>query len=249
MERVERTACQGLINIIRFNWHFYLLSILFIVAGLFFWELMPVRILLVLITLSTILSLGVSWYIYDGSGLYRLRWLDELSISTGHRIINIHAGFDETSHLLQQKYPGAELQVFDFYDPLKHTEISIERARKVYAPYPGTQVINTTAVPLPFASAHVIFLFLAAHEIRKEEERCRFFEQLHHSLQENGKIIVLEHLRDTRNFIAYNIGFLHFFSGSTWKRTFAAAQLTIGKEMKITPFLSAFILEKNGITS
>lgn len=249
MERVARTAFQGLTNIIRFNWHFYALSVLCIVIGLFFRQWMPVQILLWLVTLSTGLSLGVSWYIYDRSELYQLHWLDELSIAPGQRIVNIHAGFDETSHLLQQKYPAATLQVFDFYDPVKHTEVSIERARKVYAPYPGTQTINTTDIPLPAASADVIFLLLAAHEIREEGERNQFFAQLHHRMPAHGKIIVLEHLRDVRNFVAYNIGFLHFFSDNVWKRTFAAAQLRIEKEMKITPFLSAFILEKNGTTS
>lgn len=249
MERVARTAFQGVTNIIRFNWHFYVLSVLFIVTGLFFREWMPVQVLLWLTTVSTLLSLGVSWYIYDGSGLYQLRWLDELPIMPGHRIVNIHAGFDETSELLRQKYPEATLLVLDFYDPVKHTEISIERARKVYAPYPGTQRISTIDLPLPAASADVIFLFLAAHEIRKEEERCHFFKQLHDRLPAHGKIIVLEHLRDARNFMAYNMGVLHFFSDTTWKRTFAAAQLCIEKEIKITPFLSAFILKKNGTTS
>jgi O-methyltransferase domain len=249
MERVTRTAFQGLTNIIRFNWHFYALSLLFIVTGLFFRQWIPVQILLGLILLGSLLSLGVSWYIYDGSGLYQLRWLDELHIAPGQRMVNIHAGFDETSQLLRQKYPEATLLVFDFYDPVKHTEISIERARKAYAPYPGTQTISTTAIPLPAASADVIFLLLAAHEIREEAERRHFFAQLHQLLPAHGKIIVLEHLRDVRNFVAYNVGCLHFFSGANWKRTFAAAQFHMEKEMKITPFLSAFILGKNGTTS
>lgn len=249
MERVERKAFQGLTNILRFNWHFYVLALCLLMVGLFFRQYVPVQVLLWGITISTLLSLGVSWYVYDGSQLYRLQWLAGLRIGAGQQIININAGFDETSHILSQKYPDATLQVFDFYDPVKHTEISIERARKAYAAYPGTQTICTSAVPLAAASVDVIFLFLAAHEIRDEQERSNFFTQLGHSLRNHGKIIVLEHLRDTRNFIAYNIGFLHFFSGTAWKRTFATAELTIGEEMKITPFLSAFILHKNGIAS
>lgn len=248
MERVTRTTFQGLTNIIRFNWHFYIVSLFFVIAGLFFREYIAVHVLLIVLVISILLSLGVSWYIYDGSALYDLHWLDELTILPGQRIINIHAGFDETSHLLARKYPGAALQVFDFYDPVKHTEISIERARKAYDAYPGTIAICTTAVPLSTVSADAIFLLFAAHEIRSHEERSRFFGQLQCSLRENGKIIVLEHQRDILNFIAYNIGFLHFFSNAAWKRTFASAELIIEKEMKITPFLSAFILQKNGIT-
>ncbi|MBO9730769.1 MAG: methyltransferase [Chitinophaga sp.] len=249
MDSLTRTPFQGLTNIIRFNWHFYVLSALLVVAGCLLRQLFFVPPLLVLAVLSIFLSLVVSWYIYDGSRLYGLSWLDAIIVSPGQRIVNIHAGFDETSALLHNKYPMANMLVFDFYDPAKHTEISIERARKAYAPYPGTIRMNTAEVPLEPASVAVIFLLFAAHEIRNEEERKHFFRQLQHNLQPGGKIIVLEHRRDIPNFIAYNIGFLHFFSTKTWKRTFASAQLSIEEEIKITPFLSAFILGKNGTAS
>jgi hypothetical protein len=92
-------------------------------------------------------------------------------------------------------------------------------------------------------------LILAAHEIRNTSERIIFFKQLKDSLSENGKIIVVEHLRDWKNFLAYNFGFFHFFSKKEWKLTFTTAGLAMRSEKKITPFVSAFILEKNGTTS
>ena len=63
-------------------------------------------------------------------------------------MVNINAGFDETSMLLKQKYPNATLEVFDFYDPTKHTEVSIERARMAYPAFPDTVTISTTNIPL-----------------------------------------------------------------------------------------------------
>ena len=198
---------------------------------------------------SVLLSLTASWYIYDRSALYSLHWLDGLITSAGEQLMNVHAGFDETSHLLSQKYPGSKLTVFDFYDPVKHTEVSIERARKVYAAYPGTQTITTANIPVATATADMILVFMAAHEIRDEGERNIFFRELRRSLQDQGRIIVVEHLRDIRNFMVYNLGFLHFFSRSTWQRTFLAAGLDMVSETKITPFLSAFLLEKNGMAS
>ncbi|MBC9913505.1 methyltransferase [Chitinophaga varians] len=249
MERVKRKAFQGVMNIIRFNWHFYVLSVALLITGLFFRHLVPVQVLLWLLTASVVLSLSVSWYVYDASRLYQLHWLDGLNMRTNGRIVNINAGFDETSHLLAQKYPAAQLRVFDFYDPLKHTEVSIERARKVYPPYPGTEIVSTSAIPLDTASTDVIFLLMAAHEIRDFRERSIFFGQLCDSLHENGRLIVLEHLRDPLNFIAYNIGCFHFFSGKSWRRVFALSRLTVEEERRITPFLSAFILCKNGTTS
>lgn len=249
MEKINRTPFQGIVNIIRFNWHFYLLSLLVLAVGLLFTENMPVRLLLWGASAATLLSLAVSWYIYDRSALYSLQWLDEIELQSCRRMVNIHAGFDETSQLLAHKFPEAGLQVFDFYNREMHTEVSIERARKRYVPYVGTKTISTAAVPLEPASVDVVFLLLAAHEIRDPVERVIFFKELRRCLTAEGKIVVLEHLRDAPNFIAYTIGFLHFFSGPAWRRTFENAQLIMEKEKKITPFLSVFILQKNGIAS
>lgn len=233
---------KGVMNIIRFNWHFYVIAMICI-AGLI---LLHQPFIIGLIVLSITVSLGVSWYVYDYSDLYTLNWLD---IPSPAEVVNINAGFDETSVLLSAKYPTAKLTVFDFYDPVKHTAVSIERARKAYAAYPGTITITTASIPLPSASADVIVLMLAAHEIRDRVERGIFFTQLKGCLRDKGQIIVLEHLRDMPNFIAYNIGFFHFFSKQTWMHTFNVAGLVVVKETKLTPFLSAFILQRNGITS
>ncbi|MEC5142451.1 methyltransferase [Chitinophaga sp. 212800010-3] len=246
MEAMNRKPFQGIWNIIRFNWHFYVIALLLLAAGVCFRQYFPVLLLLWLLIVSLLLSLTVSWYIYDASGLYDLQWLDIPENGARLLMVNINAGFDETSHLLAGKYPDARWKVFDFYDPEKHTEVSIRRARKAYAAYPGTQQMRTDGIPLDTASADVIFLLLAAHEIRDHGERSGFFTELARGLHEQGKIIVLEHLRDTRNFIAYNIGFLHFFSREQWQQTFEASGLRVTAEQKITPFLSAFILQKNG---
>ena len=75
-----------------------------------------------------------------------------------------------------------------------------------------------------------------------------FFTQLKKTLNDTGKIIVVEHLRDLNNFIAYNFGFFHFYSQSCWENVFKDAGLNKFDTFKITPFISAFILTKNGIT-
>jgi hypothetical protein len=255
MEGINRKPFQGVTNIIRFNWHFYVIAATFI-SGLVFADqfVSPgigtfIFYMTLLTIMSTLVSLAVSCYVYDYSNLYTLDWLNFLRINPGSRLVNINAGFDETSALLSKKYAEADLLVFDFYDPLKHTEVSIERARKAYPVFPGTINISTSSIPLSAAEVDYIFIVLAAHEIRKTEERIVFFKQLQQALKPEGKMIVLEHLRDLSNFMAYNFGFFHFFSKKEWKRTFNSAGLPIGREIKITPFISAFILQKNGTTS
>lgn len=246
----KRKAFQGVVNIIRFNWHFYiinivLVAIVFIVNRIVFNSNLIISSIAILILAGVLLSLIISFYIYDYSGLYKLEWLNFLEIGTEKTLLNIHAGFDETSSLLSKKYGDSKLLVFDFYDPNKHREISIKRARMVYPAYPGTKSISTTAIPVQPASIDFIFALLAVHEIRNSNERIEFFKKLTESIAYNGKIIVLEHLRDLANFIPYSIGFFHFFSKNQWKKVFNSAGLIVDTEIKITPFLSAFILCKN----
>ncbi|MCD6068568.1 MAG: hypothetical protein K0S33_3394 [Bacteroidetes bacterium] len=250
MESLRKPG-QGVYNIVRFNWHFYVYVLLLLAAVAFFHPYLPDRFhsltLLVccLILFSTLISLLVSWYVYDCSELYTLKWLDHSGPMKNEQLINIHAGFDETSELLRLRYPGARLQVFDFYDPAKHTEVSIKRARKAYPAFPGTQTIGTSTVPERDNSADMIFVTLSAHEIRDDKERIVFFNELRRILKAEGRIVVTEHLRDLPNFLAYNIGFFHFLPKAAWKRTFEQSQFRINKEVKITPFINVFILEKH----
>jgi SAM-dependent methyltransferase len=256
-EGVRVRGCfQGITNIVRFNWHFYLLAAVAILGILGFndfsggaysyYIFIPVLLMTVVISVSLV----VSFFVYDLSGLYLLDWLDELGMrSIGGKIVNINAGFDETSVLLHSKYPGREFEVFDFYDPGKNTEISIKRARKAYPPYKGTVAIDASALPLQDGGAGMIFVIFSAHEIRNEQERICFFKELNRLLEPGGRIIVTEHLRDLSNFLAYNIGFFHFFSRSSWLKSFAGADLAICREMKINPFITTFMLKKNGASS
>lgn len=102
-----RKPLQGVSNIIRFNWHFYLLAFgmitVLIITGLSLGSIIYVSIAF-LMAVPVLVSLLVSLYIYDLSGFYELNWID--NISAGQNIININAGFDEISELLHQKLPS-----------------------------------------------------------------------------------------------------------------------------------------------
>ena len=249
-----RKPFQGLINIIRFNWHYYVLSIFTVGLLIFLSTFFPsysiaASILATLILSSTIISLAVSAYIYDFSDLYKFTWLNDLVYEEEEKIINIHAGFDETSQLIKNRYMNAELSVADFYDASRHTEISIQRARKAFPSFPGTKQITTENLPFDDNYADKIFNIFSAHEIRNDDERTVFFRELYRVLKPGGKIFVTEHLRDPANFLAYNFGFFHFHSRDAWLKNFRSAGLRVSKEIKTTPFITTYILEKNGTAS
>ncbi len=243
-----RKPFQGITNIIRFNWHYYLIILTVILLISIFKSTLPppfpqiANAVLLVSIIPVGLSILISIYVYDLSGLYNLKWLDGLGIAKGGTMIHITAGFDENSAALQAKFPDPEFHVFNFYDPLKNTEISIRRAIKAYPPFPGTINIDSTRLPLADHVADTVFVLLSAHEIRLDAGRIAFFMELKRVLAPGGKIIVLEHLRDLPNFIAYTIGAFHFFSRAAWKHDFKSANLQLLQEIKITPFMSAFIL-------
>ncbi len=248
MERL-REPFQGVVNILRFNRHYYILSMLLsaflYIVGLEFTaysELLKwAGISLLGVNIS---SLMCSHYIYDLSNLYRLSWLT--TMPSDRVVVNITAGFNEINEVLNYKFPDSELVTLDFYDPLKHTEISIKRAREAYPSHRETKKVNTCSFPLRTHTADKVLVMLSAHEIRDHAERINFFKEINRVMKFDAELIVIEHLRDTANFLAFNLGCMHFYSRNTWINSFKPSKLFITKEVKITPFITAFTLKKHG---
>ena len=253
--KLIRGRFEGVCNIVRFNWHFFAIAVVLIAVALMasfplpasfgFW----LRLLALAGLIAILLPLLVSWYVYDLSGLYHLRWLAHIPTKMPENIWNIHAGFDETSELLRIHFPNSTLKVLDFYHPERHTEISIRRARKFRPPSAESIVIDSNKPRFPDNAPDLIFLLFAAHEIRARDERIHFFLELRQSLKRGGSIVVLEHTRDLANSLAYQIGVFHFLHVSDWKDTFYSAGLTIKKSIKINPFVTLTILQPNEYTA
>jgi SAM-dependent methyltransferase len=244
---IKRRPFQGVLNILSFNRHFYVIGLMVLLAIIVSHVLFPWSNLLLWIIISgflygLIMPLIVSAYVYDFSGYYNFHWLDRFKINDAptNFFLNINAGFDETSFIIKEHFPASHLKVFDFYNADQHTEPAIIRARKVSLVYPDTQVIKTDVIPINDSSIDVIFLLSAAHEIRSQEEKIQFLKECHRLCKTDGKVIMVEHLRDFPNFLAFTIGFTHFFSSKTWRSGFKDAGFKSIEESKFTPFMSVF---------
>lgn len=244
---LKRRKFQGVLNILSFNRHFYVIGLLIlalIIAGLTFFQVPPITtwIIVAAFLYGLITPLLVSAYVYDFSGYYDFNWLEELELKsvTAKQIANINAGFDETSFILEKNFPDSDLKVFDFYNAERHTEPAIVRARKVSKVYPNTQQIKYDTIPLTENSTDLVFLLSAAHEIRSYQEKVLFLKECRRICSPNGRVITVEHLRDTPNFFAFSVGFTHFFSRKTWKKAFDEAGFSTFEETKFTPFMSIF---------
>jgi hypothetical protein len=116
--------------------------------------------------------------------------------------------------------PFEELRILDFYDPTKHTEPSISRARNAYPPDPETESIRSDQIPVGTNSIQKIIAFFSLHEIRNHQERVITFKEIHRTLTDSGELHLTEHLRDFSNLIVYNLGAFHFHTRSMWEKTF-----------------------------
>ncbi len=243
----KRRKFQGVLNILSFNRHFYVLglgvlAVLIASHLLIEWPDILFWLIIVAFLYGFIIPLVVSAYVYDFSGYYKFHWLKNL-ISDDERvklIVNINAGFDETSFIIKNKFPQSDLKVFDFYNAKQHTEPAIKRARKVSLVYPNTQQIASNSIPLKDNTADIVFLLSAVHEIRSHEEKVQFLKECYRLCKPDGKVIMIEHLRDFSNFLAFSVGFTHFFSRSVWKNAFERAGFSSFQETKFTPFMSIF---------
>lgn len=247
---MKRIPFQGVLMVVRFNWHFFAIAGGVLVLLAVFASVAPKPFHLAALMLIACMLLGVlvpliaTFWAYDATGLYRLDWLRPWVKQTG-RGVNIHAGFDETTPLLRETFPAWQWHVFDFYDPAKHTEISIRRARNSRPPLAGTMAIHTTALKCAGETYDGILLTLAAHEVRNFDERVRFFAELARVLKCDGSIVVTEHMRDMANMLAYQVGAWHFHARKEWLRTFRQAGLVVHAEFKLNPFITTFVLRKS----
>src|SRR5689334_855717 len=110
----KRRPFQGVLNILSFNRHYYFFGLAFmaILFGSRFiieWNNVIFWIVIASFLYGLIIPLVVSAYVYDFSGYYKMDWLQKLisDSSNNSSIVNINAGFDETSFLLERKFSGA----------------------------------------------------------------------------------------------------------------------------------------------
>jgi len=244
---IKRRKLQGVLNILSFNRHFYVIGLLVLSAlvasyFLFDWPSVFFWVMMIAFLYGFLMPLLVSAYVYDLSGFYNFHWLKD-QVGEDERVnqvVNINAGFDETSFIIENKFPGSDLKVFDFYNAKQHTEPAIKRARKVSLVYPDTQQIASDHIPLKDKTVDIVFLLSAVHEIRSHDEKVQFLKECHRLCKPGGKVIMVEHLRDFPNFLAFTVGFTHFFSRAAWKKAFGRAGFSSFQETKFTPFMSIF---------
>ena len=158
------------------------------------------------------------------------------------QVIFCHSGFDDASAELRQEFGDVQWQVLDHFDESQMTEPSIRRARAIFPPAAGTLPSRCDAWPVATESADAVLGLLAIHELRSEAERIAWFAECRRCLRQGGRVVLVEHMRDTANFIAFGPGFLHFHSPASWCRCWQCAGFRSIDQFRVTPFVRICVL-------
>jgi SAM-dependent methyltransferase len=240
---------QGMFQILRFNRRTYAAAAALLIAAFLLATRLnaPWNALLLAAALSalfwTFSSLLVSHYVYDRSPLYDLSWLANSLSKVPKKWLTIHAGLDEISPLLTPLFPAAEGRVLDIFDPQEMTEPSIAEARRISTT--ESERVPWGSLPISSGTFDAAILMFAAHELRSATSRVQFFRELARVLQQDGEVVLIEHGRDWRNFLAFGPGFLHFFSPRSWRRIARTAGFEVRTEFRLTPFVDVFVLRRS----
>jgi SAM-dependent methyltransferase len=241
-------AAAGAMKILRFNWPWYAGALAVIVAGsvlagsglLNATAAALVAAILVVAGFWLVASLAVSHFVYDRSSVSRGEWMNGVDASRIRSAAVFHAGVNEADGAVLRRLPAAAVRTFDFYDASRNGTPSLVRGRSS-AESDGASV-PFDRIPLADGALDLGLVVFAAHEIRNAADRAGFFRELGRALAPGGRVLVVEHLRDAWNLLAYGPGAFHFLSRATWRRSFSDAGLRVVREAPCTPFVRVFEL-------
>lgn len=246
---MNRTKYQGLVNVLEFNLPKYILGFLVGIMGLFLLLSTNNSIVQLFALLSQIswllilVSLVVSHWIYDISSLYKLEALTDIELPENAQIVNVSAGFDEIGDVLKIKYSMHKIEHLDIFKSLAKKEISIKLAQNRKLRDSKIQV-EDFKIPFESDSKDLVILFFAAHEIRDSKSRILFFKEIRRVLKGGGRVLITEHQRDLNNFLAYTLGFYHFYPQKTWLKLFKTTGFRLQKTRKENPWVKTFKIQK-----
>jgi SAM-dependent methyltransferase len=243
------TRQNGAVRIFLYNWPVYVGTWVSALVALLFVPFAPpparglVGLAAGVAIAWSLASLLVSFYIYDRSRLVSGSWVPALVGGHAGAWATIHAGLDAEVEL-DAVMPGRCIARLDVFDRRVMTSPSITRARgRTGLAKPATSC-SPTALPLEDEACDAVIVAFTAHEIRDRGAREAFFVELRRSLRPGGKVLIVEHLRDFANFLAFGPGFLHFVSRREWLRVASSATLDVASETRITPWVMALTLQR-----
>lgn len=214
-----------------------LLSVIFFIIAHFSSGMLHLwfTVLGILILLNITLAIIASYLFYDRSILYKPKKLFfDLKFNSDTKAILLHASFDPISPELEQIITPNNLSVYNIYGNRHEHDKAIEISNQIFPPSKREIMINPSNLPDKSESVDFILAITSLHEIMSQENRVAFFKEAKRVLKPDGKLIIVEQLRNKMNFLFFNIGAFHFASLTNWEKGISEGGLKIVKRGNIT---------------
>lgn len=237
-ERGSGLSIRGAAQVVQFNWPKVLAGFAASGVGLLLWRRLPWLARLVVLGAGfwTPVSLFASWWVYDVSPLRHWRFFADRLPRPPRRVLLVVAGFDEVSPVLGEVFAGAEIDVVDVVD---QPGASVRRARRLY---PADAPIVAPAELGAGQTYDLIVFAQSAHEIRDSLQRHAMFAAARAAVGETGSVVVVEHVRDLANVIAFGPGSAHFQTAAVWRASFVAGGLRTVDHSTVTGLVHCWVL-------
>ncbi|MFP5342426.1 MAG: YndJ family transporter [Candidatus Limnocylindria bacterium] len=201
----------------------------------------PLAIAGVAAIVMTVAAIATIWWVFERSADRRWAWVTGQA-GRPRRWLNLTAGFDDSSAMLRRSL-GGEGRSIDVLDPTQGLERPLARARRRFPP-PGPSVAPAAVdAAVDPGGADVVFLLMSAHEAHGNA-RTDLLRSAARALAPGGRIILVEHLRDAANVLAFGPGAWHFSSRDEWMATTRVAGLRLVDEARLGPFVAGFALAR-----
>jgi SAM-dependent methyltransferase len=247
-QRPDRGRYDGLTNVFMFNWPSFAIAGAGAFALVFAARFVDFRMRALMLGTAMLVFMGVvavivvTHWIYDRSNLYRWDWLLQHVTTPPRRVLNVHAGYDESADALAALFPGAEIINCDIFDPTYATSPAVVRARE-RSQRRDTLRGTVDKLPIEDGWADLVIGFLALHEVRDPAKRIKLFDELRRATAPDARMVIVEHLRDAANFAVYGPGAFQFLPRTTWVASVGQG-FALRSEQTVTPFVHVLAFQR-----
>jgi len=161
------------------------------------------------------------------------------------RWVAIDAGLD-AEVAIDRVMPAPCAARLDIHDGTHVGSPSVARARAMTPRAHRAMRASAVSLPLADASCDLVAMIFTAHEIQARAARAACFREVTRALAPGGRLLLVEHLRDLPNVLAYGPGAWHFLPRREWLSLAAGAGLRVAVERRVTPWVTALAFERIG---
>ena len=189
----------------------------------------------------TIAAIATTWWVFERSSDRRWAWV-AAQAGRPPRWVNLTTGFDDSSAILRRSIGGVGRSI-DVLDPTVELERPLMRARRRFPPAGPSVAPAAVDAEVEPRGAEVVFLLMAAHETHGPA-RTGLLRSAARAITPDGRVILVEHLRNAANIAAFGPGAWHFSTRDEWLATINEAGLHVVVEARLGPFVTGLTLAR-----